>query len=474
MRNLLGKRHLVIVYAATFLYINACGTTQSNSPSDTESRLSASPQNTIVVNTPTESLSNTATNSVAQSKTILQLQDDDAIPDDEELKIDRDANQEVNSGDILHSNSGHDTIFGVYPCVNSETIKFVAPLFKPELITAIVPMGKVSAGSGHVTPTDHLYIHRNPPADKDGEYILSPAAGTLVKISRFPEDQPLIAGDMNSRKIPDYRVVIMHSCSLFTIFIHLGEFSAVIADQIGIIPLGKSWFSGTSEPILLDAGQSIAKFGGNSMDWSVHDGNITLSGFVEPKHYEVEPWKVHTVDPFQFYEEPYKSQLITKVVRSVEPRSGKIDYDIEGTVAGNWFLDGTIDYSGNVPEGSHGYWKGHLAIAYGYIDPTQIRISIGFDTGINRDLCNICFGAYGVRGNLPDPASVTVNTGIVEYELMSRKEQSRWDREQVGDISLGTFLVQQLGDRSIRVEVLPGLSPNEIEGFSDDARIYRR
>ena len=95
MKNLLGKRYLVIVYAAIFLNINACGTTQSNSPSDTESQLSASPQNTIVVNTPTESLSNTATNSVAQSKTILQLQDNDAISDDEELKIDRDANQEV-------------------------------------------------------------------------------------------------------------------------------------------------------------------------------------------------------------------------------------------------------------------------------------------------------------------------------------------------------------------------------------------
>ena len=75
---------------------------------------------------------------------------------------------------------------------------------------------------------------------------------------------------------------------------------------------------------------------------------------------------------------------------------------------------------------------------------------------------------------MPDPASVTVDTGVVKYELMSRKEQSKWDREQVGDISLGTFLVQHLGDRSIRVEVLPDLSPNEIDGFSDDARIYRR
>ncbi|MDP6770198.1 MAG: hypothetical protein QF704_05835 [Anaerolineales bacterium] len=473
MRVLSGKWYLVIVYVATCLYIYACGTTESELLSDTKPQSFPSPQNTMTVNAITESLNHDA-RSVVQTNPISQLQDNDAISSDEGLMIERDANQEVNSSDNLNNNVSYDTIFGVYPCVDSDVIKFVAPLYKPELITAIVPMGKVSAGSGHVTPTDHLYIHRNPPIEKDEEYVLAPAAGTLVKISRFPEDQPLIAGDMNSRKVPDYRVVIMHSCSLFTIFIHLGEFSAVIADQIGVIPLGKSWFSGGSEPILLDAGQEIAKFGGDSMDWSVHDGNITLAGFVEPKHYEAEPWKIHTVDPFQFYEEPYKSQLITKVVRSVEPRSGKIDYDKEGTIVGNWFLEGTIDYSGNVPEGSQDYWKGHLSIAYGYIDPTQIRISIGYNTGVNIDLCNICFGAYGVRGNSPDPASVIADSGIVKYELMSRREQSRWNREQVGDKSLGTFLVQHLGDRSIRVEVLPDLSPNDVDGFSEDARIYKR
>ncbi len=473
MSDLFGKWRLISIYVAICLIITACGTTHSNTLSDTEPQETPNPKNTIVVNTPIDPLI-TATNSGSQLKTISQVQDGDAISDSKELEVDDDANQEVNAGDMAHSNPGRDTIFGLYPCVDNEAIKFVAPLFEHGLITAIIPMGKVSAGSGHVTPTDHLYIHRNPPAGKDEEYILAPADGTLVHIGRFPEDQPLIAGDMNSRKVPDHRVVIMHSCSLFTIFIHLGEFSSVIADQIGTIPLGRFWSTSRSKPILLEAGQPIAKFGGDSMDWSVHDGSTTLSGFVEPKHYEVEPWKIHTVDPFQFYEEPYKSQLLTKVVRSIEPRSGKIDYDIEGTIAGNWFLDGTIDYRGNVPEGSRGYWKGHLSIAYGYIDPTQIRVSIGFETGISKDLCNICFGAYGVRGNLPDPASVTVDTGIVKYELMSRKEQSRWDREQVGETSLGTLLVEHLGDRSIRVEVFPDLSPNAVDGFSEDARTYRR
>ena len=43
-------------------------------------------------------------------------------------------------------------------------------------------MGKM--GGSHVTPTDHLYIHRNPNPDKaqDTVYVVAPADGVIVKI----------------------------------------------------------------------------------------------------------------------------------------------------------------------------------------------------------------------------------------------------------------------------------------------------
>ena len=44
----------------------------------------------------------------------------------------------------------------------------------------------------------------------------------------------------------------------------------------------------------------------------------------------------------------------------------------------------------------------------------------------------------------------------------------------VGDKSLGTFLVEHLGDRTIRVEIVPGKTPDEVLGFTKDALIYRR
>jgi hypothetical protein len=265
-------------------------------------------------------------------------------------------------------------------------------------------------------------------------------------------------------------MVLMHSCAFFTIFIHLAELAPEIEKQTGPIGLGGQWFASRNGPIRVNAGDPLAKINGTGLDWSVHDADVILPGFVIPEHYTSEIWKIHTVDPFQYYEEPLKSELLSKAVRQVEPRSGKIDYDVEETILGNWFLKGTDDYNGSpdFPE----YYSGHLSIAYGWIDPTQVRISIGFETGIDDDsLCNVCFGAYAVRGNSPDPAGIGKEQGLVKYELMSRRGPNH---EQAGYTELGTFLVEHLGKRTLRVEFLLGKSPDDVSGFSSNALIYYR
>jgi hypothetical protein len=344
-------------------------------------------------------------------------------------------------------------------------------------------MGKMNPQSGHVTPTDHLYIHRDVPLGEDSNYVVAPADGFIVDIQRFGQDQPLDRDNPLSPTVPDYRLIFMHSCTVFTIFIHLGEFAPAIAEKVGQISLNGQW---VDKPIEVKAGEPIAKFGATSLDWSVHDADTTLAGFVLPEHYESEPWKIHTVDPFQLYSEPIKSELLSKMIRTVEPQAGKIDYDIDGKIVGTWFMDGTVDYSGNgLFHQGVAYWQGHLSIAYGYIDPTQIRISFGLDTGLNDDLyCQICQGAYGVRGNQPDPATVGPGSGIVKYELMSRidkglgeggyQPETAREREPVGDTSLGTFLVQHLGEHTILIEVIPGKAPYEVSGFSGASFVYRR
>ena len=371
---------------------------------------------------------------------------------------------ESQSRDRLFVRPGGQT--GVYSCTQDTTRAFTSSIVPTNLLTDIEPMGKMAAS--HVTPTDHLYVHWAPPVRGITDYVVAPADGQIVEISRFPSDK-VVRYD-NSIIVPDYRMVLMHSCAFFTIFIHLAELAPTIAEQTGPIPLGGHWFSTHSGPIEVRAGDPLSKISGTGLDWSVHDADVTLPGFIVPEHYAGEPWKIHTVDPFQYYEEPLRSELLSKVVRTVEPRAGKIDYDVERTILGNWFLKGTVDYSGNTDDPE--YWKGHLAIAYGWIDPSQVRISIGFETGIDdNQLCNVCFSAYGVRGNQPDPVTIGMTAGLVKYELMSRRGPNH---EQIGRTALGTFLVQHLGNRTIRVELITHKSPQEVTGFSDAARIYHR
>ncbi|MQG21127.1 MAG: hypothetical protein FI725_03860 [SAR202 cluster bacterium] len=383
--------------------------------------------------------------------------------------------------DMSQNTPERDGIFGAFPCSGSGPSQFTSNFYSIDSITGIRPMGKMA--SSHVTPTDHLYIHRNPNPDiaQDNEYVVAPADGVIVKISRFPEDQQYIYQVPDPKMVPDYRVIIMHSCTFFTIFIHLGELAPAISEVTGEIANGRTWFGTTDAPIPVKAGDPIAKFGGQSLDWSVHDSDTILSGFIVPQHYETEPWKIHTVDPFPFYEGSLRNALEAKAIRVVEPIAGKIDYDIEGAIIGNWFLDGTVNYSGSLPPGTPRYWNGHLSIAYGYIEPSQIRISIGHDMAddMNND-CRKCRGSYGVKYNSPDPATVTAETGLVKYELMSRERGGgREDHsipafEMVGEKSLGTFLVKHLGDRTIRVEIVPGKRPDEVMGFTNGALIYRR
>jgi len=81
-----------------------------------------------------------------------------------------------------------------------------------------------------------------------------------------------------------------------------------------------------------------------------------------------------------------RSQLLAKNKRKSAPLGGKIDFDVDGTASGNWFLLGTNGYGGLTGEGGGNYWAGHLALARGNIDPALLVISMGFSNGSTLDL----------------------------------------------------------------------------------------
>jgi hypothetical protein len=356
---------------------------------------------------------------------------------------------------------------------SGDDVTFTASPIDPDVIVNITPLGQMA--SSHVTPTDHTYFSHDQPTTFPPPYdVMAPAAGLVVSLATMPGNLMPDPQDP-AGLLEDWHLIIWHSCTVSTIYIHLGGIAPEILDIAGDYEQGvqRYRFFGA---IPVEAGQVIGKVRPGGIDFSVHDIAVTLSGFAVPSRYDGEAWKIHTVDIFDYFVEPLRAQLLEKNLRTVEPRGGRIDYDIDGRLVGNWFLDKTLDYRASGPLEIPYYWYGHLSIVYDHFDPAQIRISIGAETGIDETVCSVCAGVYGVRGNAPDPATISVDSGLVKYELLGRLHFGNPRVRTMNDERniLGVFLVQMVDDRTIRVEVVPGQTAEQVEGFSDAARIYRR
>jgi hypothetical protein len=348
------------------------------------------------------------------------------------------------------SNEGGFIIFD-YPPVDLEKVGF------------ILPMGFM--GDSHVTPTDHQYYVAPDFSNSQGETIeidvYSPADGVVTHIQHMDiavADDPI--------QVDDYLLDIKHTSTITSHFIHIDELSEKIAAVAP--PLGE--YANVNVPV--KAGEIIGKYRG-SVDYNVVDEDVTLC-FIVPESYEREDFKIHIKDPFDYFNEPIKSQMIEKCLRKVEPFGGEICYDVDGRLIGTWFQENTNGYGGVDEER---YWAGHLSIAYNYIDPDNIIISIGTYVDSSEQ--------FGVVNNSPDPTDIGIEDGVVKYELVSFEyitDDGYWDRISYSDnISCinsayihGVVLFELIEDRKLKMEVFPDLTANDVSGFTDNARIYIR
>ncbi|MBI2337655.1 hypothetical protein HYU95_00570 [Candidatus Daviesbacteria bacterium] len=351
-------------------------------------------------------------------------------------------------------------------CQGKGMIQFGTLPMKPEDFSVYLPYGLVT--DAHVTPIDHGYFSPtvfNSP--RDTYEVRAIADGVIVRIET--REKQVNESANNQAKAPEYRLDIEHTCDLYSYFDLITSLSPEIKAELE--KAGK-YFAGR---IPIKEGQLIGRIGGQTLDFAVYNNTLRLN-FVNPKSYEGETWKIHTDDPFKYFKEPARSILISKNARKAEPLAGKIDYDIDGKLVGNWFEEGTNGYAG---KNMDRYWDGHFSIAYDYIDPTQIRFSIGNFDGKAAQ--------FGVKDNSPDPATVDKSFGIVKYELTQFeyydkstgqgwssmqpiKEPSSRNTNYLG----GTALLQLLEGRKLKLEVFPGKTANQVSGFTQNAKIYER
>lgn len=333
----------------------------------------------------------------------------------------------------------------------------------------VQPMGLMIGG--HVTPIDHGYIYikgstESPPRQAA---VYAPLAGVVTRTDRTPRTGP-------SGNYDDYSLSIDATCTFRVRFSNMVRFAGALGDTVGDLQNPH-----TATPnYKVKEGELIGYTGlptAYGIDVWVENDDSVLTGFVSPDQYKRESWKLHMVDLFDYTKEPLKSQLLALDTREVAPRFGKIDWDSDGKLVGNWFLEGSGGYGGTKAED---YYKTHLSVVYDGIDPNQIVVSFGNYQGEPKQ--------FAVIGNMPDPANVEQSTGIVKYSLAQIQyyladSGATWNgldgyrphiRARANSGMSGTVLFQLTDKRKLKMEIFPGKSAGEVSGFDDQALSYER
>lgn len=357
------------------------------------------------------------------------------------------------------------------PCTNSGRVTLTKPFMNPSDIKAIFPLGETV--NAHVTPIDHQYYIPTDSAKKNGTAIYAPADGIIFGIIGADASKNAVE-EVNVPSEVKYSLALAFSCSEA---MTLGYVSTIEPEFQKYITYDLTSTKPISIPV--KSGQKLGIVKG-SMDVWLIDTTSKLTGFIDDGDYIDENWKPYSHSLADYFAPALRDQYNAKSLRKVLPLGGKIDYDQQGKLIGNWFKQGVLPYFMR----QKNFWQNEIAIFYDFIDPTQIRIMIGqFATdrvGVN---------GFDVLNNAPDPATISVSSGLVKYSLVnytyvdeSGQDVGNFDyltpdkiwHVQNKNSVWGVALVQMIEGRKIKFETFVGKTVDQVSGFTSNAQIYER
>ena len=372
-------------------------------------------------------------------------------------------------------------VWGKDKCSGTST-KITHGIIDPEKVSYFVPMGAML--TSHITPIDHIYAYfpgdaGQPISKPSGSYLVtSPAAGQIISVEDFSKT--------NQYPYPDYRVVISHSCNLYSVFIHVGKLTGAAASIVSKIGSRGDW----SGKVSVKGGAVFADDSKNpNFDYSIFDGTKKLKGFINLKSYgQAEQWKPWTADILNYLPQSIKSAYEEKFLSTTAPIGGKIDWDISKSAQGNWFIENTNGYRGVAKLGAsynnhgkvaRGTWDTHLAIAPDAIDRNTTIFSIGDWEGCP---CQFVSKDPTITGlTITSSSGVTV-IELTEFEFylptgerVDRGRPTKGYKVVSSGPVVGLLALQVNADGTMKVEKLPGkTSRSEFTNFSKSAKIYTR
>lgn len=269
-------------------------------------------------------------------------------------------------------------------------------------IASIIPLGNLNAPI-HVYPTDHMYIlPMNPTAGANT--VVAAAAGKILQLY-----QPSGA---------DWKVLIKLDTSFYYYYDHITPEAGLAVGQ----PITAGQTVGTN------SGQAAA------VDFGVYNfNNPPLTGILNACSLEASG---QADSPLKYFSGTLQSSLYAKVNTSgAATKDGKIDYDQDGKLVGNWVL------TGHKPVESPDY---QLAFTHNVLTHA-LRVSMGKQLGGG--------GTFGIQSGAADFATITTASGQVNYQLFST---GSGDSSQPSTTQFGVLAVQMLANSQVKVEVFPG------------------
>lgn len=344
----------------------------------------------------------------------------------------------------------------------------------------IIPYGLMVGG--HVTPIDHQYyspISYQSPRDAYPVYAMGDAR--LVSIehrTEIPQDNSAV----RNRITDEYRLIFTQSCTFFYYYDLLTSLTPELTKLVGDK-------RNASVDVPVKAGDKIGAIGGQTLDFAVWNTEKQLPGFIVPEHYRAEAWKIYTADPLDYQTAELKKMMLDKYPRVNEPLSGKIDWDIDGTLQGTWFAQGTNYLEGD-RSNPKGPWVGHLSFAPNLYDPNRWIVSMGDYPVAQEANTQVSATQFYAKATSPSPTKITPESGLTKIELVHedyiKPDGQPWhlqNGEFVKGPKVGTAreseilavaLVQLTDQRTLKFQIFPNKTAADVNGFDSDAKIYTR
>ncbi len=322
----------------------------------------------------------------------------------------------------------------------------------------------IGMGEPNVLPKDHGgFALAAPYVFPASVPVLAVADGVIIRASSGTRAVPPIPDAPEAlwgREYDDHLLILKVSESVTVNYAHVTTFHPTLAAELRDLPKDEV---GHEVAVVVQGGDTLGFVGPHgAMDFSVTDLSLELN-LLNPSLYPTN--QLFAAHVFDYFQDPVLSQILEITPRQLPPRGGKVDYDEEGRIVGNWFLEGTTSYT---------QWSRQLAIVYDHIWGERITIADGSPM---RDVPGIEGpgrpDVWWVKGNAPLPEDIGVDDGIVKYTLIYGR-----DLHTTGDFTpdlkpvQGVMLVQMIDTGRIRVEVFKGATTADT--FTSAAKVYVR